>query len=85
MELFLFSVLMLGVGIGSAAAAWATRRPEMQVQVGPERVDLGSTPTPQQVAQFRALWDLAYSQRAKDPSTPSPDLGPTRPDPGKRT
>ena len=85
MQLFLFLVWMMGVGIGSAAAAWATRRPEMQVRIGSERVDLGSTPTPQQVAQFREFWDLAFPQRAKDQSTFDTVPAPTRPDPGRWT
>ena len=84
MEL-LFWVLMMGVGIGSAAAAWATRRPEMQVWVGPERVDLGSTPTPEQVAQFREFWDQVFPQAAKGQSMFESGSVPTRPDPGRQT
>ena len=85
MELFLLLVLMMGVGIGSAAAAWSTRRPEMDIRMEQGVLHVSGTPTPKEIAQFREFWDLAFPQGAKAPSTPSPDLGPTRPDPGKRT
>ena len=85
MELFVFSVLMLGFGLGSAAAAWVTRRPEMQVRIGSEGVDLGPNPTPDQVAQFREFWDLAFPQRAKDQSMFDTVPAPVRPDPGRWT
>lgn len=56
MELTLFLVLMLGVGLGSAAAAWATRRPEIVAVVGDRVVNLQGDPTPEDVALFRERW-----------------------------
>jgi hypothetical protein len=55
-EWLLFLVLMLGVGLGSAAAAWATRRPEIVAVVGDRVVNLQGDPTPEEVQAFRERW-----------------------------
>ena len=61
----LFWVLMLGVGLGTAAAAWATRRHEVNPEWkgmstatdGPGLLDLGSEATPADVATVRSQWE----------------------------
>lgn len=60
----LFLVLMLGVGLGSAAAAWATRRPEIVAIVDEREVRLVGDPTPEQIEMFRERW---YQWMSTDP------------------
>lgn len=75
MELLLLSVLLLGVGLGSAAAAWATRRPETVVRVGDQVVVFEGDPTPEQAARFRDLWERLT---AMDPYTVPVDSPPVQ-------
>lgn len=72
--MLLFSVLMLGVGLGSAAAAWATRKPEIVAIVGDRSVRLVGEPTPEELDLFRAKW---YRMMSTDPDT---ELAQTSPD-----
>lgn len=69
----LFLVLMLGVGLGSAAAAWALRRPETVLVVGPDRIEFADPPTPEQVARFQEAWERMTT---KDPDTSVPGQTP---------
>jgi hypothetical protein len=59
-EWLLFLVLMMGVGLGSAAAAWATRHSEMVVRVSGQEVVFEGDPTQEQMAYFQ--WLMAYFQ-----------------------
>jgi hypothetical protein len=74
-ELMLFAVLMLGVGLGSAAAAWATRRPETAVQAEGRVFAFVGEPTPEQAAEFRKLWERLT---AKDPYTAPVESAPAQ-------
>lgn len=74
--MLVFAVLMLGVGLGTIAAAWATRRYEVNPTwkgfPPPEGasgvLDLGPEATPQDVAMVRAQWE----QLALEPKRPNP-------------
>jgi hypothetical protein len=70
----LFLVLMLGVGLGSAAAAWATRRPETVVRIGDQGVVFEDA-TPEQLEDFRQAWATRMS---KDPYTTTVDSAPAQ-------
>jgi hypothetical protein len=71
----LFLVLMLGVGLGSAAAAWATRRPETVVRAEGRALVFEGDPTPEQTEQFRELLERLT---AKDPYTTPVDSAPAQ-------
>jgi len=60
--LFVFAVLVLGLGLGSAVTAWVTRKPEseerplvLQLKDGP-MIDLGPEATPEDVEAVRQEW-----------------------------
>lgn len=75
MEWTWFLVLMLGVGLGSAAAAWATRRPETVVRVRDQAIVFEGNPTPEQVESWRAWWEM-MAESATDPYTAPVDSPP---------
>lgn len=54
-EALLFVVLMLGVGLGTAAAAFALRRPTLSVTGRAGSLVVEGNPTPDQVLWLRAM------------------------------
>lgn len=75
-EALLFLVLMLGVGLGSMATAWATRRPEIEARFHRDQVVLSGEPTPEQVEKVRTLWMRMTSM---DPGTTRTEQAPDLP------
>lgn len=65
-EALLLAVLFLGIGLGSMATAWATRRPEIEARFLEDRVYLNDEATPEQVEKVRILWMRMTSM---DPDT----------------
>ena len=74
--LFVLAVLGLGVGLGSAATAWLTRKPEslekvvdIHLQDG-RVVRMGDSATPEDVEVVRQEWERL--SRLPEPTYPDP-------------
>lgn len=70
-QLFLLFVLLLGVGLGTVATAWATRRPEsadrvFQVQVKDQVLTFAEDPTQEEVEALRKAWAELADNPKKD-------------------
>jgi len=64
--LYVLLVLAIGLGLGSAAAAWVTRRPEFVARLQGKTFVIEADPTPEQIAEFRTRFDRLMST---DPDT----------------
>ena len=72
-ELLLFAVLMLGVGLGTVASAWATRRPEMRLMASGQLIEIDTDPTPGDVAALQEMWRRTLPKPEESAPPPAPE------------
>ncbi len=59
--LYVLLVLAIGLGLGSAASAWVTRKPEFVARLQGRTFVIESDPTPEQISEFQARWERLTS------------------------
>jgi len=72
--LYVLLVLAIGLGLGSAASAWVTRKPEFVARLQGKMFVIEDEPTPEQIAEFQARWERLM------PTVPDTALGEPVPD-----